>query len=356
MKIKGTVLAALSILGFSGAFAQSVEYDDMYFNSEDRAALKSQRAVELAYRTDTKNRISEADEATEGVNPTDSYSARNVNPEYTSRAQSQSAQTEEDDYFVTNYQYNRNQLNNWNNNYNSWYNNPWYRSNYYGPGISSWNSPYYGYNSWNSPWNDPYWSYNGWSSSFSYFYGPSWNYGWGGRYNYWNRPYYGWDPYGVASWYGGGYWNNYMYPGTIIVVNQNESSGRGVVYGKRPTRGTVMVNGRSSVRNRTNLTNSVRDDNSSGRVRTTTGRQAEYYDRYNRPQRTSYGTSGSRSNTERNRSWSNWNSNNSGYNNGSSNRTSTPSYSPSRSSSSMSTGSGTRTSSGSSSGGRRGRD
>jgi hypothetical protein len=357
MKIKGTVLAALSILGFSGVFAQSVEYDDMYFNSEDRAALKSQKGVELAYRTETKKKIADADEGNEAVNPTDSYSARNVNPEYTSRAQSQSAQSDEDDYFVNNYQYNRNQLNNWNNNYNNWYNNSWYRSNYYGPGISSWNSPYYGYNSWNSPWNDPYWSYNGWSSSFSYFYGPSWNYGWGGSYNYWNRPYYGWDPYGAASWYGGGYWNNYMYPGTIIVVNHNESSGRGVVYGKRPTRGTMMVSDRSSVRSRTNLDNSVRDNTSnSGRV-STSGRQADYYNKYNRSQRSSYGTADSRSNTERNRSWSNWNTNNSGYSSGSGNRTSSPSYSPSRSSSSMSTGSGTRTNSGSSSsGGRRGRD
>ncbi|HEX8038739.1 MAG TPA: hypothetical protein VF490_06290, partial [Chryseosolibacter sp.] len=235
MNIKGTLLAILSILGFSGVFAQTVEYDDMYFNSKDRANLKAQRTVELASRTPAKSdRYS--NEANEGtVNPTDSYSARNVNPEYTSRAQSQSAQVQEDDYFVNNYQYNRNRFNNWNNNYNNWYNSSWYSPNYYGPGINSWSSAYYGYDTWSSPWYDPFWAYNGWSTSFSYHFGRPWNYGWGGSYNYWNRPYYGyWDPFynsymgsPYSSWYGGGYWNNYISPGTIIVINWNESNGRG---------------------------------------------------------------------------------------------------------------------------------
>jgi hypothetical protein len=353
MKTKGILLATLSILGFSGAFAQAVEYDDMYFNADDRAALKAQTAVELAYRAPEKTNKFDASESSESLNPTDSYSARNVNPEYTSRAQSQSAQAEGDDYFVTNYQYNRNQLTNWNNDYNNWYNNRWYRSGYYGAGINSWNSPYYGYNSYSSPWYDPSWSYNGWSSSFSYFYGPSWDYGWGGSYNYWNRPFYGWDSYYGGGWYGGGYWNNYMYPGTVIVINQNESNGRGVVYGKRPTRGTSLVSGRGGERSRTVINSSVRNDNSNGRT-SSSGRQADYYNRYNRSQESGSYNYGSRSNTENNRSrsWGSWDSNN-----GSSNRSSSPSYTPSRSSSTMSTGSGARTNSGgSSTGGRRGRD
>ena len=352
MKTKGMLLATLSILGFSGAFAQAVEYDDMYFNADDRAALKAQTAI--AYSAPEKNNKFDAVEDRESVNPTDSYSARNVNPEYTSRAQSQSAEAEEQDYFVTNYQYNRiQQLTNSNNSYNNWYNNQWYRSGYYGAGINSWNSPYYGYNGYSSPWYDPFWAYNGWSSSFSYSYGPSWNYGWGGSYNYWNRPFYGWDSYyGGGGWYGGGYWNNYMYPGTVIVINQNENNRRGVVYGRRPTRGTSMVSGRSSVRSRTDVNNSIRTDNSNGRT-SSSGRQPEYYNRYHRSDGGSTSDYGSRSSTEynRSRSWNNWDSN------GGSNRSSSPSYSPSRTSSTMSSGSGTRTNSGgSTSGGRRGRD
>ncbi len=332
MKIKGILFAALSVFGLSGAFAQGVEYDDMYFNAEDRAKLNAQRSVDVAYNT-PRSKKSNFDE--EGTNPTDSYSARNVNPEYTSRAHTQTAQSDEEDYFVNNYQYNRNQLNNWNNDFNNWYSNPWYRNNYYGPSINSWNSPYYGYSSWNSPWYDPYWSYNGWSSSFSFFYGARYNYGWGGNYNYWNRPYYGWDPYySSLGYYGGGYWNNWMYPGTVIIVNNGETAGRNVVYGKRPTRGTSYVSERNVARSRAMSTMSDRS-NSSGR--TTSTKQAEYYNRYNQAQRSSGNTYQNRQSTYNNRS-SSWSNDNSRYSSGG--RTSSPSYStPSRSSSSGSSGS-----------------
>lgn len=355
MKIKAILVATLSVLGISGSFAQ-VEYDDMYFNAEDRAKLKALRATEVAYNTPQKSKLDVREEG-ERANPTDSYSARNINPEYTSREHTQTAQYDDEDYFVNNYQYNRNQLNDWNNNYNQWYNNSWYRSNYYGPGINSWNSPYYGYNSWNSPWYDPYWSYNGWSSSFSYHFGSRWNYGWGGNYNYWNRPYYGWDPYnsfgyGYGMGYGGGYWNNYRYPGTIVVINNNERDGRGVAYGKRPTRGTTIVSDRSSVRSRSNVVNSVRTDNTGGRISTGNQKQEEYYNRYNRTQRSTNSTYDNRSNTQYNRP-SSWD--NSSYDNNRSTRSSSPSYTPSRSSTGSGT-SGTRTNSGSGSSGHRGRD
>jgi hypothetical protein len=336
MKIKGILFAAVSLLGISGTFAQGVEYDDMYFNANDRQKLNTQKSSEVAYASrEELKKADAADREESNANPTDSYSARNVNPEYISRAQTQSAQADDEDYFVNNYQYNSNQLNNWNNNYNQWYNNPWYRSNYYAPGINSWNSPYYGYNSYNSPWYDPMWSYNGWSSSFSYHFGNSWNYGWGGNYNYWNRPYYGYDPYfGGGYGYGGGYWNNYRYPGTIVVINNGENGGRKVVYGKRPTRGNAILSDQAGSRSRTNVINSGRIDNSGGRSRT----QQEYYNRSQRTN-TSNSTFDNRSSTQDNRSRS-WGD----YNNNSSGRSSTPSYSPSQNSSSgatRSSGSGT---------------
>ena len=59
--------------------------------------------------------------ADEVVNPTDSYSARNVNPEFAARSNSQTAAADNQDYFVNNYKYNTSSnLNNWNNNYNNW--------------------------------------------------------------------------------------------------------------------------------------------------------------------------------------------------------------------------------------------
>jgi hypothetical protein len=352
MKIKGILLAMISLVGVSGAFAQGVEYDDMYFTAADRAKLKAQQTSEVAYNTPSKSKKFDVREEAEETNPTDSYSARNVNPEYTSRAQSQTAQADEEDYFVNNYQYNRNQYNNWNNDFNNWYSSPWYRNNYYGPAINSWNSPYYGYNSWNSPWYDPYWSYNGWSSSFSFHYGQSWNYGWGGNYNYWNRPYYGWDPYYGGLGYGGGYWNNWRYPSTIVVINDGERSN--VVYRKRPTRGTTIASDRGNVRSRTSVNSSSREQNSSGRLATQPRRQEEYYNRYNRTRSNSNTTYDSRSNTQYNRSRS-WDNDNSWNNSNNNSRSSSPSYTPSRSSSS--TGAGTRTNTGgSTSGGRRGRD
>ncbi len=362
MKIKGLLLAAFSFIGLSGIWAQGIEYDDMYFTAEDRAKLRAQRATELGYRISARSEKSYDYE--DFTNPTDSYSARNVNPEYTARAHSKTAAEAEQDYYVENYQYNRNKLNNWNNNFNDWYSNPWYRTNYFGPVINNWHSPYYGYNSWNSPWYDPFWAYNGWSSSFSFHFGSAWNYGWGGYYNYWNRPYYGWDPfyydpfYRGLGWYSGAYWNHWRYPGTIVVINNGEGSGRKVVQGKRPVRSTAIVSDRNATRSRSTINSSIRDDqNNSGRMNTTNTRQAEYYNRYNRIQRsgTTPSSYDSRSSTQYNRSrnWNDsWNNNSSWDNNRSTNRTSTPSYSPSRSSS----GVGTRVNTGGSTGGRRGRD
>ena len=339
MKIKGILLATFSLLGISGALAQ-VEYDDMYFNKEDRAQLKAERGLVVAQNATSKSK--RLNDESRDFNPTDSYSARNVNPEYTSRAHTQTAQSEEENYFVDNYQYNRTQLNNWNNDFNNWYSGSWYRNNYYGPAINSWNSPYYGYSSWNSPWFDPYWSYNGWSTAFSYHFGNSWNYGWGGRYNYWNRPYYGWDPYfGGLGYYGGGYWNNYRYPGTIVVVNTDDR-GRNVAQGKRPTRGTYMVSENNNTRSRSSYVNTQNRGTSSGRTTASGSRQEEYYDRYNRSQNNTSNnrsTYENRESTRYNRSRS-WDNGNDSYSTPSG-RTSSPSYStPSRSTYSGGTGSG----------------
>jgi hypothetical protein len=289
MKIKVILSSLILLTGVIGAFAQEVEQDDMYFNSKDRAKLRaaqSQKASEVAYASAKKSKNSEP--AEENFNPTDSYSARNVNPEYTSRSHSQTAKADDEDYFVSNYQFNqRSNYNNWNNSFNNWYGNSWYAPNYWGAGINSWNSPYYGsyYDSWGSPWANPYYQ-SGWSSSFSYYWGNSWNYGWSmGFGNCWScNPYYNsWNPYyGYASYWNSPYYSNWgrgYYPGRVIVV---ESGNRyEPAYGKRNSRssqlnrdngGSVRYSGRSadvSERERTN---------SSGRVsNNASSRQPDYY-------------------------------------------------------------------------------
>jgi hypothetical protein len=265
------------------AFAQEAEYDDLYFNSKDRQKIQASRVdVQTAERKSDKSRTDE------DVNPTDSYSARNVNPEYTSRSNSQVAQADNEDYFDNSYELQRRgELTEWNRNYNNWYNDPWYSSAYFSPGINRWNSPYYGsyYDRFNSPWQDPYYR-SAWSTSFSYSYGNNWNYGSGMSYgygcpnNYWNNSWY--SP-SYASWYSpfnswyspyGGYGNGYYgYPTTVIVVD----NGRQPVYGKRGTRGSANISTNTSYSRP--YTNTGSGSRSEGRVTSrSTGTQQQYYE------------------------------------------------------------------------------
>lgn len=287
MKTKALLLLLAAFIINIGAFAQ--EDDDMYFNASDRAKLQSkeqkdQVAYEASVKKAKKMREEEPaaeDESVDALNPTDSYSARNVNPEYEARSTANLSQSDDQDYFVNNYQYSTSSnLNNWNNNFNSWYGNSWYTPNYYNSNINSWNSPYYGYADPSySPWYNPYWNNGGWSASFSYYWGNSYNnygnygYGWGGNYNYWNRPYCG------SSWGYGGYGYNsgypgwYGYPGSVIIVNNGEGV-YGPRYGKRGSRGNEVVNStQRSSRGRTPVSDAFGNNNRSQRS-VTTGRVA----------------------------------------------------------------------------------
>jgi hypothetical protein len=286
MKLRYIFFMMLSLLMAANTVVAQDEYDDMYFNKKDRQKITASR-VNSQVMERTSKAMAKADE---DVNPTDSYSARNVNPEYTSRANSEVAQVDNEDYFDNSYQLQRQtQMTQWNRNYNNWYNNSWYTPAYYGAGINRWNSPYYGsyYDQFNSPWYDPYYR-SAWSSSFSYAYGNNYNYGWGMNSgygcpnNYWNSSWYspsysswyspfnswGYSPYGY-----GGYRNGYYgYPTTIVVVE----NGHQPVYGKRGTRGTTFVQP-SNNRSRSVSTTGRTTDNQGGRV--TTRKQDEYYQR-----------------------------------------------------------------------------
>jgi len=349
MKNKAAVLMLMIsfVLAFN-SYGQGIENDDMYFNSKDRAKLKelkAQTAYASASSTSKKKMLEE------DVNPTDSYSARNVNPEYAARSNAQDAQAEEN-YFVPDYRYaTANNFNSWNNNFNRWYRNPWYMGGWYGMGAGAWN-PYYGgfydpfYSPWNA-WNDPFWGYgyNGWSSSFY------WGTGWG-NYGYWNSPMM-WGPgWGWNSMYAGGWGRGwYGYPRNVVIVNNyNDHGGRRVVYGKRPERGTLMnneVNNTTRMRSSQYTTNSG-TNNSSGRV--SDRRQEEYYNRswrYSTPntndQNSSWNNSRSNSNytQQRSNNSNNWSNPSPSYNNSS--RGSYNTGAPTRTQAPSSGGSGGRT-------------
>lgn len=341
MNIKAAVVTLLSCFAISAAVGQEIEHDDMYFNSKDRAKLKSSRSSDLAIaRVTTEEKEAAAFESDEaGINPTDSYSARNVNPEYTSRANSQVAQSDNEDYFVTNYQFNQQrQFNQFGNNFNSWYNNPWYTASYWGPGLGSWYTPYYSgaysnyyggfYDPWMSPWNNPYSYRSGWSSSL---YLGSCNFGWGNSWNSWGPMYSGWySPY--SSWYSP-YGSWYGYPSRIIVVDDRDA---GFVYGKRNSRSSGIAydryGNRSSSRTYTNRGSGSRSD-TGGRI-STNSTQDDYYDRTwrnNSRQGTGRASSTGDNNSGRTSTWDNNNSRSSWRDNSGS----SPSYdrTPSRSSS-----------------------
>lgn len=335
MKLKGFLMGCLSLGLASGSFAQ-VEYDDLYFTAKDRSELNALRnSGSLAMSGNKKSSLQEEF----SDNPTDSYSARNINPEHVSRSNSRAAQEEEENYFISDYQHKTGSgYSNWYSNFNNWYNSPWYSSGWYGSGFSRWNSPYYG----------PY-SYMGSPFGYGYGYDPFYSpYGYGGG-SYWNvglgysfgSPYY---PMSMSPWgWGAGYsWYNSWYPRSTVVIVDNDVNGRKVQYGKRATRGSKAYTSTTTPdRTRGNVAvPTYNRSSSSGRTTTapaSTTRQASYY---NKNWRNASQGSATRSGSYN--SWSGSDSrSSSGYNRSSGSSTYRPSAAPAQRSSSFSGGSST---------------
>jgi hypothetical protein len=367
MKIKITFLSLLAVSAALVASAQVVENDDMYFNSKDRAKIQASKPLTL------KN-ISTEHELATSINPTDSYSARNVNPEYISQSQINSTSVVEPaPYFIPDYTptaVNQNLYNNsssyWNNNgYATAGNNPYFgmMPGYGSPYGNHYSSMYgynpysYGYNNYNSFYN------TGWSSFLSLGFGMGGYSPWGSSWAYggspfWNN-YYGWNSYNNGGW-------NSYYPRNVVIINNGDYGNRNVAYGKRASRSSDLNN----IVNSSNRSSVMTTTDSQGRVRGANGRTSgdgttnsnNYYQR------------GWRTNPETNSAArSNWSNsgrsgvqdNNSGFSNGRNNNSSFFDNGGSRSSnwgggnSSFSGGggrSGGSVGGGSSSGARRGRD
>jgi hypothetical protein len=264
----GSLMA--TIMAFQ-VLAQGTENDDMYFNSKDREKLRAEKGtasvsvndkIDSDYNSFRKKHFDKNEEAAETVketaNPTDSYSARTINPEYISRSNSEQA-SEDENYYVEGYvpantydSYSANtndNNNNWNN-YNNGYN-----GNYgYGYPNSSLYSPYYGSC---NPWMmNPYAGGSGLAFSLGYMWGsPGWNYGMSYGYgNSYYNPYNNYPSY-YSPYYGGSS-PGYYYGGSESTQPN---------YGKRPSRHSAVVSPtpRSSERTRTIATN----DGTNGRSR-----------------------------------------------------------------------------------------
>lgn len=283
--MKTNIIFAGLMICSTGLIAQ-VEHDDMYFKKKDRAKLNQQK--EQAAQEQSAQAIARGEKQLRfdypiNTNQTLPAQSNQTNPEYIARSQSEMVATEEQDYFVENYQYiPANNFNNFNNNLSAWNSSQLYNTGFFAPQIYGWNSPYYspfndpylmGYN--NNPWCNPAFQ-SGWSVSFSYGWGNNWNYGWGNPYNnMWGNSMWAWggNPY---SYYGNGFYNNPV----IIIDNGN----RGAVYGKRSSRGENAMNTSANNTQRTTRLASYSRDNgtvvTSGGAnvkQSTRAAQTEYY-------------------------------------------------------------------------------
>lgn len=337
MKLKMLTLSLMSSLLIGSVSGQQIEYDDMYFNSKDREKLKASKAADLALAKtgEQKNYSYSERERGKNTNPTDSYSARNVNPEYASRENYRVTGEETSEYYDDEYLSEMRERKAWNHYYGR-YNNPWYSRNYYSALPFGWNSPFhnpywfysspyswdYYYNSW---WGDPwYYSAPGWSFSTSYCWGNFWNFGlsysWG-----WHR-----NPANYYYYYPT--YRSYWYPTRVVVIdNTNDKRG---VYGKRNSRSSHAVtnhddgSNRYYDRRRRNIDSDVDNgrSNNSGRSvsnNTIPSRQVDQVDYYKRNNRRSENSFSNRPSSDYNRSRNNWNNggsrNNTGSNSNSSN-------------------------------------
>ncbi|MCU0367559.1 MAG: hypothetical protein MUF39_01890 [Cyclobacteriaceae bacterium] len=307
MKIRIAFLTLLSIVTTMVVSAQVVEYDDMYFNSKDRVRVAAAKPVSMTPAQKEMNQVATP------INPTDSYSARNVNPEYISQSKVNTSGVEENvAYFSPDYTPTAVNQNIYNNAIpsNSFYGNPY--SNPYNYGMSTFGSPYgsfYPSYSAFSPYGFGSMYPSGWSSFWNV--GMSFGYG-----SMWGSPYmgmgmgcmtcmnngfggFGWNPWGFNNFYPGG---------SVIIIDNNT---RPVTYGRRTSRSTdvnnpVYNNNRATTGTATTLVDANGKVRGSG-GRTTAGNEpGSYYQQGWRTNTANNSGAVNTSGTSRSGSQSNW--------------------------------------------------
>jgi hypothetical protein len=342
MKSRITFLTILIVSAASVVSAQEVEFDDMYFRSKDRVVLATSQRL-------TMKAASKELEIISPINPTDSYSARNVNPEYLSQTKVNPSAAKQSPvaYFIpgfvptsvnqkifneTGYSNNTGMMMNpyssfgmgmggmnmggmgmmnpaFYNPYNSFYSNPWMGYDPYGyngfygrrPGWSTsismgWGMGMGGFNSWGgSPWNN--------------FHGM----------NSWGMNPWGMNSWGMNPWGMGNGFNSWYQPQGVII--NSDTNARNVVYGKRSSRSNDL-NNNVTTGNRQNATVDTQGRTrvpSNGRVAGNENQAAgSYYQRgwRSNPETNSNATrsgwsnsNSGRSGTDSNNVWNNSNSN-----------------------------------------------
>jgi hypothetical protein len=223
MKTKVTFLTFLAVAASICGMAQSTEeLDDMYFTSKDRATLNTSKKVALS--SENARRVTESETASV-INPTDSYSARNVNPEYVASSKVNGSPSTVASYFSPNYiptGVNQQLVRNCGTCGSSYTN--------YNSAYSPYSNYGYGMNPYSYGMMNPYNSFgNGFGNGF---YQPGLSFGFGSFYgNGFASPFYN-NYYGMGSYSGYGNYNNpyynpysYGYGGygnspTVIVVDR----------------------------------------------------------------------------------------------------------------------------------------
>ncbi len=222
--------------------------DNLYFMASD-VKIATQYAVANNNPSTFQNL------AKEPTAPQESFSSRNVNPEYISRyGQTSAIEDEEVVYFDDNQTqtnssnqpnidvYNSFSVNNFNNN-RGWGNTAFNMGMGFGfGGFSPWGMGFY------DPFFNPYWGFRpGFNVGL--------NFGWGRPFYDPFNPFYGFGGFGRMGgfydpFWGGGFmgspwgWGRPIYAtGPVIVLPGSEFGNRRVVYGSRPTRGSSMVSG-----------------------------------------------------------------------------------------------------------------
>ncbi|MFD2202776.1 hypothetical protein [Shivajiella indica] len=226
---------------------KSGESDDLYFMASDNRV-----ATQFAVENNNPQNFQSLNSVRPNEFEQESFSARNVNPEYIAKYQSQ-ANTEDTGtvYFDDNAtQESTPNVNVYNNFYGSSVNpNGFPQSNFnlslgFGFGAPmwgmGWGMPMWGMGMWDPFWGMPMWGMRpGWGMGFG------WNSMWGWNMSFgfgmgWGMPMWG-NPW-MNPWMGGGMWGWGMRPGwgwgpPVVIIPPGGEGGRDIVRGGRPGRG-----------------------------------------------------------------------------------------------------------------------
>lgn len=233
-------LGAIAVLGLASCStnysALKGETDDLYFMAADAKV-----ATEFAVQNNNRENFKQLEQINAEEYVPENFSAKNVNPEYLAKYQSQDTDSDEGTVYFDESTgetiareggdiniYN-NFRGNSGNNFNSWNMNPWMMSSFYSPlafspwGFGGFYDPFWGPSYFRPGFNLSLGFGLGFGSRFGWGFGNPWRYGYGMGY---------YDPF---------YSPYYAYGRPIIVVPGGSENRRVIVRGQRPTRGSLAT-------------------------------------------------------------------------------------------------------------------